>query len=88
MNFNETNQKIIMAAEDMSNNTDLEKSFSKIISDYLMDIGKIEDFNECNFFKEELNIKINGFSFEDDLSAVYLIVSHFENSFSIKKKTE
>mgnify|MGYP007000171788 len=37
MNFNETNQKIIMATEDLSNNTNLELSFSKIISNYLMD---------------------------------------------------
>jgi len=87
MNFNETNQKIIIATEDQSRDTtNLELSFSKVISNYLMDIGKIEDFSECSFFKEELKIKINGFSFEDDLSAVYLIVSHFENSFSIKKK--
>ena len=86
MNFNETNQKIIMATEDLSGNSNLELSFSKIISNYLMDIGKLEDFSECTFFKEGLNIKINGFSFEEDLSVVYLIVSHFENSFSIKKK--
>ena len=87
MNFNETNQKIIMATEDLSKNvTNLELSFSRVIANYLMDIGKIEDFSECSFFKEELKIKINGFSFEDDLSTVYLLVSHFENSFGIKKK--
>ena len=86
MNFNETNQKIIMATEDLSNNTNLELSFSKIISNYLMDIGKIEDFNECYFYKEYLNIKINGFIFDEDFSTVFLFVSHFENSFSIKKK--
>lgn len=86
MNFNETNQKIIMATEDLSQDLNLELSFSKIISNYLMDIGKIEDFSECSFYKEELNIKINGFSFEEDLSVAYLLVSHFENSFSIKKK--
>ena len=32
MNFNDTNQKIIMATEDLSNNTNLELSFSKVIS--------------------------------------------------------
>ena len=75
-----------MATEDLSNNTNLELSFSKIISNYLMDIGKIEDFNECHFYKEDLNIKINGFSFDEDFSVIFLFVSHFENSFSIKKK--
>ena len=60
MNFNETNQKIIMATEDLSKNvTNLELSFSRVIANYLMDIGKIEDFSECSFFKEELKIKIN-----------------------------
>ena len=46
-----------------------------------MDIGKIEDFNECHFYKEDLNIKINGFSFDEDFSVIFLFVSHFENSF-------
>lgn len=87
MNFNETNQKIIMATEDLSKNeSNLELSFSKVVANYLMDIGKIEDFSECPFYKEELNIKINGFSFDDDFNFIHLIVSHFENSFSIKKK--
>ncbi len=75
-----------MATEDLSSASNLELSFSKIIANYLMDIGKIEDFNECYFYKEDLNIKINGFSFDEDFSTVFLFVSHFENSFSIKKK--
>ena len=37
----------------MSNNTDLEKSFSKIISDYLMDIEKLKILMNV-IFKEEL----------------------------------
>ena len=48
-----------------------------------MDIGKIKV--SMNVISKDLNIKINGFSFDEDFSVIFLFVSHFENFFNKKQ---